>query len=399
MNMNRVLIFMSDTGGGHRASAEALQAAFAERYGAEFQVNSVDLWIKYAPWPLNELPHSYRFLANDVPHIYESIWDWGKSPAAMDWVMGFIARWTDRRVRQVLAVAQPDLIVAVHPLLQHVPLMVMARKQISIPFVTVLTDLATFHPLWFNKQVTRCFVPNEQAYHQALQAGLRPAQLRQCGLPIHPVFGREPRPKEELRRELGMQPDVPAVLLTSGGEGMGPVAEIAQAVAEHLAADSQDRSRPAGQLIAICGRNQHLQARLQAMSWPIPTIIRGFVTNMADWMAASDLIITKAGPGTIAEAMARGLPILLSGYIPGQEAGNVSYVVNNQLGIYSKDPQEIGAIVRRWFGPERRVLEDTAQRARELSRPQAVYEIVDEIAAMLRPVPQPPAKDVTAVPR
>jgi 1,2-diacylglycerol 3-beta-galactosyltransferase len=381
--MKRILIFMSDTGGGHRASAEALQAAFAEHYGAEFQTESVDLWTKYAPWPLNKVPGTYRFLIDDVPYVYKWIWDWGKEPETMARLMSAIATWTDRRVHKVLAMARPDMILAVHPLLQQVPLTVMARSKITIPFVTVLTDLATFHPLWFDPRVTRCFVPNEQAYRQALAGGLKPAQLRQFGLPIHPVFSREPRPREELRRELGLPADLPLVLLTSGGEGMGPVAEIAQAVASRLAAGGQ--AAPAGQLAVICGRNQKLQAGLQARSWPIPTVIRGFVNNMADWMAASDLIITKAGPGTIAEALARGLPILLSGYVPGQEAGNVSYVVDNQVGAYSPDPQEIAAIAGRWLGPEREALAGMARRARQLSRPRAVYDIVDEIAGMLEP--------------
>jgi 1,2-diacylglycerol 3-beta-galactosyltransferase len=396
--MKRILIFMSDTGGGHRASAEALEAAFAERYCAEFQVDSVDLWMKHAPWPLNELPRSYRFLVDDVPHVYEFLWDWGKNPEAMAWVMGLIARWADRQVTRVLDVTRPDLVAAVHPLLQHVPLIIMNRKGISIPFVTILTELATFHPLWFNRKVTRCFVPNDKAYGKALQAGLTPAQVRQCGLPINPVFGREPRPRCELRRELGMREDMPAALLTSGGEGMGPVHEIAQAVASGLAATDDDTGAPAGQLIVICGRNQHLQAELQAVTWPIPTIIRGFVTNMADWMAASDLIITKAGSLTIAEAMARGLPIVLDGYIPGQEAGNISYVVDKQVGAYSADPQEIAAMVGRWFGPERQALADMSRRARELSHPCAAYEIADEIAELLRPAVQAPAGDASSRP-
>jgi 1,2-diacylglycerol 3-beta-galactosyltransferase len=390
---------MSDTGGGHRASAEALKAVFTERYGAEFQVDIVDLWTNHAPWPLNEIPRSYRFMVNDIPYIYKFIWDTGKNQATVAWIMGVIARWTDRRISQVLTAARPDLIVAVHPLLQQVPLTVMARKKISVPFVTVLTDLATFHPLWFNKKVTRCFVPNEQAYRQALQAGLKPSQLRRCGLPIHPVFGQEPRPKEQLRRELGMQVDVPGVLLTSGGEGMGPVAEIAEAVAARLAADSEANGAPAGQLAIICGRNQKLQAKLEAISWPIPTLVRGFVHNMADWMAANDVIITKAGPGTIAEAMARGLPILLSGYIPGQEAGNVSYVVDNQVGAYSEDPEEIADTVSCWFGPERAALAQMARRAHQLSRSHAVYEIVDEIAQMLPPAPPVPTQKPSIVPR
>jgi 1,2-diacylglycerol 3-beta-galactosyltransferase len=400
----RVLILMSDTGGGHRASAEALKAAFASLYGARFQVDLVDLWMKHAPWPLSALPRSYRFLVDTTPDLYRWIWETAEKPKVIASILELTTRWADKAVAQVIADAKPDLIIAVHPLLQEAPLTALAHRKLSIPFVTVLTDLTTFHPTWFNRKVTRCFVPSEAAYAQALQAGLRPAQLRQVGLPIHPVFAREPRPKEELRRELGMRADLPAALLVGGGQGMGRVGEIAQAVAVRLAANShhagpQVDDTPAGQLVVICGRNEKLQAKLTALSWPIPTLVHGFVTNMADWMAASDCIITKAGPGTLAEAMARGLPILLSGYIPGQEEGNVPYVVEKGVGVYSQDPEEMAAMVSRWFGPERADLVHMGQRAREASQPQAVFQIVEEIAGMLAPADRTAMRGPMATPR
>jgi 1,2-diacylglycerol 3-beta-galactosyltransferase len=376
-----VLIAMSDTGGGHRASGEALKAAFEELYGSQFQVDVVDLWMEHAPWPLNELPKSYQFLVDGTPHLYKWIWETGEKPEVMTSLMGIAARWADKAMNRVLDERQPDLMIAVHPLLQDVPLKVLGRRHLSVPFVTVLTDLATFHPVWFNKNVSLCFVPDHYAYRLALRAGLKPVQLRKCGLPIHPVFAQEPRPKQELRRELGMQLDIPAALLMGGGQGMGPIGEIAQAVAAQLAEDSWRMRRSAGQLVVICGRNEKLQAKLEAAAWPIPTLIQGFVTNMADWMAASDCIITKAGPGTIAEALACGLPLLLSGYIPGQEEGNVPYVVDHEVGLYSEDPLEIAALISRWFGPEREELAAMAQRARQLSQPDAAYQIVREIAA------------------
>eukprot|EP00250_Pteridium_aquilinum_P012958 c21046_g2_i1 orf=1-588(-) len=55
----RVLILMSDTGGGHRASAEAIKAAFGLEYGDKYQVSVTDLWTDHTPWPFNQLPKSY----------------------------------------------------------------------------------------------------------------------------------------------------------------------------------------------------------------------------------------------------------------------------------------------------------------------------------------------------
>ncbi|KAK8926663.1 Heparanase-like protein 3 [Platanthera zijinensis] len=105
-----------------------------------------------------------------------------------------------------------------------------------------------------------------------------------------------------------------------GGDGMGPVKKTAMALGESLYDGSQ--RKPIGQLIVICGRNQTLRSTLQLIQWKIPVKIWGFERHMEKWMGACDCIITKAGPGTIAEALIRGLPIILNDFIPGQDLSN-----------------------------------------------------------------------------
>jgi 1,2-diacylglycerol 3-beta-galactosyltransferase len=379
----RILILMSDTGGGHRTSAEALRAAFAGRYGTAFHVDIVDMWTKHTPWPLNQLPKSYRFLANDAPWLWKLLWEITDKPDATKPVMRAAYRWAKRRVTQFIYLYDPDLIISVHPLLQEVPLRILARMKRHIPFVTVITDLLSIHPTWFQKGAARCFVPNDTVYHMALESGLQPEQVRMCGFPVRPVFAQESRPKEVVRRELGLRVDLPLALLVGGGEGIGKVAEIARAVAARLASDGAGRGEPAGQLVIICGRNRKLREELESDTWPVPTVVQGFVHNMPDWMAASDCIVTKAGPNTISEALTLGLPILLTGFIAGQEEGNIPYVVSNEVGLYCEDPEGAARIVSRWFGPERATLESMAQKAHQMSRPQAIFQVVEEIAALL----------------
>jgi 1,2-diacylglycerol 3-beta-galactosyltransferase len=122
--------------------------------------------------------------------------------------------------------------------------------------------------------------------------------------------------QDELRRELEMDEELPAVLLMGGGEGMGPVETTARALGEALY--DANTGKPIGQLVVVCGRNKNLVRKLQQVKWKIPIQVQGFVTNMSEWMAACDCMITKAGPGTIAEAMIRGLPMLLFDFIAGQ---------------------------------------------------------------------------------
>ncbi|KAJ6847708.1 monogalactosyldiacylglycerol synthase, chloroplastic [Iris pallida] len=313
----KVLILMSDTGGGHRASAEAIKAAFNQEFGDEYQVFVTDLWTDHTPWPFNQLPRSYNFLVK-----HGTLWRmtyYGSAPKLVHQphfaaTSAFIAR----EVAKGLMKYQPDIIISVHPLMQHVPLRILRAKGLlkKIVFTTVVTDLSTCHPTWFHKLVTRCYCPSAEVARRALKAGLQPAQIKVYGLPVRPSFVNPVRRKDLLRKQLGMDEDLPAVLLMGGGEGMGPIEATARALGKALY--DENHGEPVGQILVICGRNRKLADRLLSIDWKIPVQVKGFVTKMEECMGACDCIITKAGPGTIAEAMIRGVPIILNDFIAGQ---------------------------------------------------------------------------------
>ncbi|GLT29583.1 hypothetical protein SLA2020_237530 [Shorea laevis] len=379
----KVLILMSDTGGGHRASAEAIKAAFNEEFGDEYQVFVTDLWTDHTPWPFNQLPKSYNFLVK-----HGSLWKMTYYVSAPRVVhqSNFAATSTfiAREVAKGLMKYQPDIIISVHPLMQHVPLRILRAKGLlnKIVFTTVVTDLCTCHPTWFHKLVTRCYCPTTEVEKRALKAGLKHSQIKVYGLPVRPSFVKPIRPKVELRRELGMDEDLPAVLLMGGGEGMGPIEATARALGDALY--DENLGAPIGQVLVICGHNKKLANKLLSNDWNIPIQVKGFVTKMEECMGACDCIITKAGPGTIAEAMIRGLPIILNDYIAGQEAGNVPYVVENGCGKFSKSPKEIANIVAEWFGPKADELRTMSQNAVKLARPDAVFKIVHDLHELVR---------------
>jgi len=168
------------------------------------------------------------------------------------------------------------------------------------------------------------------------------------------------------RAKLGLRPDLPTILLVSGGDGVGPVEEVAAAI------DAQPLT---AQLVIICGRNTALRRRLSQRPWHLPVRVEGFVEDMPAWMAASDCIVTKAGPGTIAEAMAMGLPILLFSYILGQEEGNVTYVVENGLGVYTPQPSAIAATLADWLAGDQETLLRMRRQCQRLARPDAALDI------------------------
>ncbi|XP_022750351.1 monogalactosyldiacylglycerol synthase 1, chloroplastic-like isoform X3 [Durio zibethinus] len=333
----KVLILMSDTGGGHRASAEAIKAAFNDEFGDDYQVFVTDLWSDHTPWPFNQLPKSYNFLVK-----HGSLWKMTYYMSAPRVVhqSNFAATSTfiAREVAKGLMKYQPDIIISVHPLMQHVPLRILRAKGLlkKIVFTTVVTDLSTCHPTWFHKLVTRCYCPTAEVAKRALKAGLQQSQIKVYGLPVRPSFVKPVRPKIELRRELGMDEDLPAVLLMGGGEGMGPIEATARALGNSLYDENLGESM--GQILVICGRNKKLASKLLSIDWKVPV----------------------------------------------QEAGNVPYVVENGCGKFSKSPKEIANVVAQWFGPKADELEAMSQNALKLARPEAVFKIVHDLHQLVR---------------
>ncbi|XP_042377588.1 probable monogalactosyldiacylglycerol synthase 3, chloroplastic [Zingiber officinale] len=373
-----VLVLMSDTGGGHRASAEAIRDAFQLEFGFEYRVFVKDLGKEYAGWPLNNMERTYKFL---IKHV--RLWKMAFHGTSPRWVhclyLAALASYYAREFEAGLMKYKPDIIISVHPLMQHIPLWVLKWQmfQKRVIFVTVITDLNTCHPTWFHDGVTRCYCPSEEVSKRASLEGLEPSQIRVFGLPIRPSFCRAIVNKGDLREELQMDFHLPAVLVMGGGEGMGPVKETAIALGEALF--DKKLGKPIGQIVVICGRNQFLQSSVQSIQWKVPVKIKGFVTQMEKWMGACDCIITKAGPGTIAEALIRALPIILNDFIPGQEVGNVPYVVDNGAGVFSDNPEETASIVARWFGPGKKELKKFSHNALKLAQPDAVFNIVRDI--------------------
>ncbi|CEM14063.1 unnamed protein product [Vitrella brassicaformis CCMP3155] len=396
-DVKRVLIVMSDTGGGHKASALALKDALWENYNDNVDVRIVDIWTDYGVFPFNTFVPSYRFMST-YPITWKLFYEWTKWPSTImgGEVVGHAL--CGSRFRQLIESYNPDLIVSVHPLCQHVMLRVLQdirqMRNRNIPFVTVVTDLGGAHPSWFHPGVDLCFVPSQPVREIALQEGIKPDQMRQYGLPIRRGFWQqEKRPKGEIRDKLGLTKGVPTCLVVGGGEGVGGLDKVVDALVACLGTKPFD-----SEVVAICGKNGALRRRLERKycddaanannGYPrmrprnVSVKPHGFVTNMEDFMAAADCIVTKAGPGTIAESAIRGLPIMLSSYLPGQEEPNVPYVIDRGFGDYSSVPSQIARRVASWLEDPKK-LQDMSGKAVASSRPSATIDIATELGEIL----------------
>ncbi len=371
----RITILSADSGGGHRAAAAALTEALVGRA----QVSCISLMDDYAPFPFNTWSDLYGPFVNLAPHLYRVVYDYAASRGRLLRTARAVYPLVRRRLMTALTAERADLIISVHPLQTDIVHWALTDGGCRVPFMIVVTDPVTAPVAWFCPDADCCIVATEPAQATALACGVPPERVRVIGLPIRAAFAAaRGRPKPQARGELGLAADRPLILLTGGGAGIGRIATLAHAVAQRLA-----RHPAAPQMAVICGRNAGLQRQLAAERWPLPMAVLGFVDNMADWLAASDLLISKAGPGTLAEAACLGVPVIITDFIPGQENGNVAWVQEHGAGIFEPDPARVAALVADLLQPGTTTLAQMSQRAQGLARPHAAAEIADVALALL----------------
>jgi 1,2-diacylglycerol 3-beta-galactosyltransferase len=367
-----IVFLFSDTGGGHRSASEAIIEAINLEYPQDFTYEMVDFFKEYSPPPLNLAGPVYPLMSR-MEYMWEFTFKASDNPDFMRVL--FSAFWPYIRfgMYKLLREHPSDIYVSVHPLINIPFLRAMRRRDITTPYMVVVTDLVSTHTAWYAKEADMICLPTEQAQKPALYAGIDPKKLRVIGLPVANRFCN-PVDKKALRKKLGWPPDKNIILLVGGGEGMGPIGIISKEINEAiLNAD----------LAVITGRNRKLKDSLEAMDWNISTYIYGFVTNMPDLMRAADILVTKAGPGTISEALIANLPIILYHRIPGQEEGNVSYVIDEGVGIWAPEIKDIINTLKDWLNnPKKRNL--AVKNAKRLAKPDASRQIAQIITEMIK---------------
>jgi 1,2-diacylglycerol 3-beta-galactosyltransferase len=394
-----VLFLLSDTGGGHRSAARAVGESLELAYPGQFAPVLCD--------PLGG-PGSSRLL-RWVTGLYGPVvrlapWLWSAAYYATNlrpamWLLRrTLLRAADRAAAGAARVYGPAAIVSFHPLTGMAA--VWARDQAAplAPVVTVVTDLAAMHAAWRYADADLIIVPPAvAARHDPAGGRARPSGRGEpaggawavAGPPVRRDFEHGPLPAGEqaaLRRSLGLAADTFVVLLTGGGEGSGGLARRAAAILGQLT-DVH--------VVVVAGRNTMLKRRLDRLALRSGgrLTVTGFADNMSDWLRCCDVAVTKAGPGTIAEAVCCGTPLLLTAHIPGQEKGNSEIVTVAGAGLRVPGVRRLVAEIGR-LHRDHGAIEAMRAAAARLGRPDAaghtarlIADLIPARATALRAVP------------
>jgi 1,2-diacylglycerol 3-beta-galactosyltransferase len=340
-----------DAGGGHRSAANSLVDA-ARREHRPWNMRLTNLFEVLA-----ELDFAKRLTGVGVGDIYNGLLrrGWTRGFSAVIPPMQALIRLSHNSQVKLLArywrANRPDLVISCIP---HFNRALHDAIELAIPgvlLVTILTDLADYPPhFWIEERQRQYFIcGSDRAREQALGAG-HPAErvFQTSGMILNPRFyDRASDEPPDDRAALGLDPARPTALMMFGGEGASAMLTIARVL---------DASGLDVQLIAVCGRNAKLEARLRAERLRIPMHVVGFTTEVARLMRMSDFFIGKPGPASISEALEMGLPVIVecNGRTIPQERYNAQWVEEGGFGIAVRSfRREIGTAASEMLHPER----------------------------------------------
>jgi hypothetical protein len=359
-----------DAGGGHRAAATALKAVIDEQK-RPWDVRLVNLQEILGP-----LDVFRKVTGLELQEIYNQMlargWTLGSAQGLkfMHGVIRLYHRPAVRMLEKHWAAERPDLVVSLVPNFNRALFESLRSTLPGVPYVTILTDIADYPPhFWMEKQDQFLICGSDKAVAQARALGYTDDRMfRASGMILRPTF-YQPVTVDRIaeRRRLGLDPERPAGLVLFGGQGSKVMLEIAERLADT-------------QLILICGKNTGLAERLRALPGKASRYIEGFTSEIPYYMSLADFFIGKPGPGSISEAVAMGLPVIVERNIwtLPQERYNADWVLERNAGMVVPNFRGIGGAVSEMLRDLPRY-----QGAVKQIHNRAVFEIPDILAKIL----------------
>ncbi len=361
-NAKRILIITSDAGFGHRRSAQAVEKALLKLYGDNVKVQVVNpISDTEKALLLKSIEKNYNTSVKNTPNLYRLGYQLSDNRPISDMMDGALMLALTASLKEVIADFRPQAILNTNEMFNSAIGAALDKLDIHMPYYNLVTDLADVHALWFNKDPDAYFLASDWVRVRAIENKIPAEKLIVSGIPVDPGFEDRLEDKSDLRRALGIDPHK-TTLLFVGGERVENVLETVQAL---------DRLDHDFQVVAIAGGSQKLHQNLLDLKPNFPLHVLNFTEKMSEWLQAADILLTKAGGLILSEGLAAGLPIVIIHYLPGQEEGNVRYVLSFQAGAHPANAEETLALLNYWLRDNQSALRLVTQAAQTLGKPKA----------------------------
>jgi len=375
----KIMILTADAGFGHRSAAIAVSEALTRKYGTAVQVTIINpLDNEKTPAFLRDSQADYDKWIKEVPDLYQLGYTASDNPVPVMIMEQWLGLLLFEVIKEVISSFKPHVILTTYPMYQAPLALLFRTRKVRVPCYTVITDLSTIHRLWFNSKMDGCLVPNQLVADLAMSNHIAPEKITITGIPVHPDIPQETRSKNEIRKELGWQLDIPTILAV-GSKRVDRLMDALNVV-NHFGAEFQ--------VAVVAGRNEELFSELSRYNWHIPVQIYNFAENMPALMKASDLIVCKAGGLIVTESLACGLPLILIEVIPGQETGNADYVTTFGAADIAESATQMQETLFHLCMNDYTLLKNRAEHARRLGLGNSAYAVADILWAAAQRKPK-----------
>ena len=372
MIRRRIAILTLSVGSGHVRAAEMIDRALAEG-GEDVEIQILDAIGLAHPWFVWAYVQTYWWMLRHAPGFWRRLFERRQAKRHRATAPEWFFRWGCAPVLKRLKQFAPHLVVVTEIGAAEIAALGKRDGYFSAPILAVQTDFQT-EPPWVQPEIDIYCVASDEAKLQLISWGVSPNRLLLCGVPIDPAFAL-PFDRGELLQALGLDPRRPVVLVMGGGMGPMPMDEIIQ---------SLELCGLPLQVVAVAGHDQALRARLDALRGKLALDIHpfGWSDRIPEFMAAAGLLVTKPGGVTSSEALAAGLPMVLTHPIPGPEERHAKYLVGLGVAVRADDSRQIPQLVHSLLGdPDR--LKEMGRRGRDIARPDAAHAVAQVGRAML----------------
>jgi len=374
MSVNKALFLYMSIGSGHQSAARAIEQAMKQSC-PDWETTCLDPITQLFPALLKVSSGTYFKCLQLAPGLYGRLWSHEKIG---NLVTAMVQSQALRGFRKLIEQENPDVIVCTHALPCGLVAALKKRAWLNRPVLAVVTDFG-LHTYWPTRYVDKYIVAAEQLKRTLQHRKVEASKIEVTGIPIAPAFAQE-TDQAKVKREMGLQP-LPTLLIVAGSLMKGPYLTLTRTLKWIMS--YLDSLQQPFQIMVVTGMNRNLRKELEKLTAETskPTVILGYVHNMYDLMGISDLLITKPGGMISAEALAKGVPMILVKPLPGQEEANARFLIQNEVAIAARDAKSVVAAVNELWGDATK-LKEMQQKALRLAKPHASYDAVKVIKTL-----------------
>lgn len=363
----KILVVSFKVGAGHVQAAKAICEELEE---CDAYIKHVDLGNYATTISRNIYQKGYIQLIDKTPQLYSFFYK--RVPPQSDKIRLLLDLFNTAKFKKLLVTFKPDIIISTHFIATSLLCYWKKKGVINAKIGFVMTD-HEFHPLFFDEAVDLYTVPSEKVRQELIESGVK-SEIKVTGIPVGKNFRVEIDQKKS-RAELGLDEDKFTVLIMNGGFGQGARTKILSQVGE--------LGLPL-QIIIVAGQNTRLKNKLSSVAdeLDVPVKVFGFTKDIPLLMAASDIIVSKAGGLTVSESLVMDKPMIIFNPTPGQEVANTKFLLDNNAGFLARDMEDIGIFINFIYNHVINI-EEVEKNIGKIKKPLAAKGIANEINSMI----------------